>query len=318
MLKMLDLFSGIGGFSLAAHWTHEIETVAFCEINPYATKVLNKNFQDIPVNPDITKLRNEGQYGTIDIICGGFPCQPFSVAGKRKGTSDNRDLWPEMFRVINEFKPSWVIGENVANFVNMELERTVSDLENQGYKTQTFIIPACAVDAKHERKRCWIVAHSGRELRERCEQSRENAEKIERGITDQFKRSSEILANSESKQGRWLFEQGIQSNIGAESKNVLANADNERSQGRIGTELQKQAGLLNVSIWQPEPPVGRVANGIPSRVDRLKCLGNAIVPQVVYSIFKAIVDIENVDVQYQIYDAVKDFKKINLKGGNDE
>ena len=155
-MKVLDLFSGIGGFSLAAKWAG-YTTVAFCEIDPYCQKVLKKNFPEIPIFSDIKKLKRSDINGSIDIITGGFPCQPFSVAGRKKGTEDDRDLWPQMFRVIKEFKPTWVIGENVAHFVNMAFQRTKIDLESEGYEVQPFIIPACSLGAPHRRDRVWIV-----------------------------------------------------------------------------------------------------------------------------------------------------------------
>ena len=158
-MKMLDLFSGIGGFSLAAQWAG-IDTVAFCEKEPYCQKVLKKNFPDIPIFSDIKNLKRSDINGTIDIITGGFPCQPFSIAGRKKGTEDDRDLWPEMLRVIQEFQPTWIIGENVANFVNMAFQRTKTDLESEGYEVQPLIIPACSVGAPHRRDRVWIVAYA--------------------------------------------------------------------------------------------------------------------------------------------------------------
>ena len=145
-MNHLDLFSGIGGFALAASWAG-INTVAFCEIEPFAQKVLKKNFPSVPVFPDICKLKRSDINETVDIITGGFPCQPFSVAGKKRGADDDRDLWPQMFRVIKEFKPTWVIGENVANFVGMAFQRTKTDLESEGYEVQPLIIPACGVNA---------------------------------------------------------------------------------------------------------------------------------------------------------------------------
>jgi len=156
---MLDLFSGIGGFSLAASWTGQIETVSFCEIEPYCQKVLNKHWPDVPIYPDIKELKGE-DIGPVDIVCGGFPCQPFSCAGKRRGKEDDRHLWPEMFRVIQETKPTWVVGENVAGFRNMALDDALADLEGERYEVQTFIIPALSVGAPHLRERIWIMANS--------------------------------------------------------------------------------------------------------------------------------------------------------------
>ena len=136
MLKVLDLFSGIGGFSLGLERAG-METVAFCEIEEYPRKVLAKHWPGVPIHKDIRKLDGTQYRGTVDVICGGFPCQPFSHAGKRGGKDDDRDLWPEMLRVIREVQPTWVIGENVAGFINMELDRTLSDLEDEGYACQT-------------------------------------------------------------------------------------------------------------------------------------------------------------------------------------
>ena len=156
---MLDLFSGIGGFSLAASWTGGIETVAFCEIEPYCQKVLKKHWPDVPIYPDIKQLRGE-DIGPVDIVCGGFPCQPFSCIGQQKGKQDDRHLWPEMLRVIQETKPTWVVGENVTNFVSMGLDDALSDLESEGYETAAFIISAIGIGAKHPRERIWIIGNS--------------------------------------------------------------------------------------------------------------------------------------------------------------
>jgi DNA (cytosine-5)-methyltransferase 1 len=199
---MLDLFSGIGGFSLAARWTGQIETVAFVEIDTFCQKVLKKHWPDVPIISDIREVTGDrlreiiadtvgtgnqyapdaarellnGSWNTgpgrgtepsdcnIDILTGGFPCQPFSCAGKRKGTEDNRFLWPEMLRVIREVEPTWVIAENVRGLLSIDngvvFEKCCSDLEALGYEVQPFVIPACAVNAPHRRDRVWIVAHS--------------------------------------------------------------------------------------------------------------------------------------------------------------
>ncbi len=155
-MRALSLFSGIGGIDLAAEWAG-IETVAFCEYADFPRKVLNKHWPNVPIFKDVKKLSKSGleKAGVIDrdktikLVHGGFPCQPYSSVGKRKGKDDDRDLWPEMFRIINELRPDWVVGENVANFANMELDRTLFDLENLGYETRTFILPASAVGAWH-------------------------------------------------------------------------------------------------------------------------------------------------------------------------
>jgi len=165
----LDLFSGIGGFALAASWVWpDHKVVAFCDNEAFAAKVLNKHWPDVPVIDDIRKIRQQRplkkhvgyDYGTVDLITGGFPCQPFSCAGKRGGTGDDRYLWPEMLRVIREIRPTWVLGENVAGIINVALDQVCTDLEDAGYAVQPFIIPACAVGACHRRDRIWIIGHS--------------------------------------------------------------------------------------------------------------------------------------------------------------
>ena len=161
--KHLDLFSGIGGFALAAKsiYKERYENVGFCEIDKFCQKVLRKNFgNDIKIFEDIRNLRKEDIIGTVDLITGGFPCQPFSVAGLRKGASDDRYLWDEMFRVIRTVKSKWIICENVANLWNMGIENMLLDLEGEGYEVETFYIPACAVGLPHKRERIWIVAHA--------------------------------------------------------------------------------------------------------------------------------------------------------------
>jgi len=156
-MKHFDLFSGIGGFALAAQWAG-IETVGLSEIEPFCCKVLAKNFPGIPNYGDITTL--DGRTITADLITGGFPCQPFSQAGKQQGQNDQRHLWPEMLRIITESKPTYIIGENVSGFINMALEQVCADLESIGFEVVPVVIPACAVNAPHRRDRVWILAHN--------------------------------------------------------------------------------------------------------------------------------------------------------------
>ena len=143
-----------------------IEVVGLSEIEEYPVKILKKNFPNVPILKDVRKinketLREEGiDADTINIVSGGFPCQPFSTSGHRRGKEDDRDLWPEMFRIIQEIRPDWVVGENVANFANMELDRTLSNLESEGYETRTFVLPATAVGAPHQRLRTFVVANA--------------------------------------------------------------------------------------------------------------------------------------------------------------
>ena len=157
-MRILDLFSGIGGFSIAADWLGW-ETVAFCEQDKFCQKVLKKHWPDVPIFDDIKTLKGDEINGPIDIICGGFPCQPWSTAGKRRGADDDRHLWPEMLRVVQETRPRWVIGENVAGIIRMGLDAVLADLEAEGYACQSFVIPACGIGAQHRRDRVWIVAN---------------------------------------------------------------------------------------------------------------------------------------------------------------
>ncbi len=160
-MNHLDLFSGIGGFSLAARWTwgKDHNVIAFVEQDKYCQKVLNKHWPDVPIIDDIRNYTHD-RTQTVDLLTGGFPCQPFSVAGKRKGKEDDRFLWHEMLRIIKESMPTWIIGENVSGIVNMELDTCITELESEGYETQTFIIPACALQAPHRRDRVWIIANT--------------------------------------------------------------------------------------------------------------------------------------------------------------
>ena len=266
-MKHLDLFSGIGGFALAARWVG-IETVQFVEIEPYAQKVLTKNFPEVPIHDDI-KTFDATKFRGIDLITGGYPCQPFSQAGKRRGSEDDRHLWPEMFRVIREARPDWVLAENVAGHVSMGLDEVLSDLESEGYTTQPLIIPAVGKDAKHRRDRVWIVANNAfmRMERARTKQQATGA----RG-------KSEDVANSnlQGSQRRETSRDNIENR--KESINKFAG----------GCNSNNESGRSRETRWLPESGVGRVAHGIPRRVDRLKGLGNAIVPQVAYEIMKGI------------------------------
>ena len=163
-MKHLDLFSGIGGFALAARnvgW----ETVGFVEIDPYCQKVLQKNFPGVPIHEDV--MNYEGQ--ECEVLSAGFPCQPYSQAGEQRGEDDDRNLWPEVMRIIHNIRPTWVVAENVAGFINMGLDKALSDLEGEGYSWLPLVLPACAVNAPHKRERLFLISHSERDEQPRKE-----------------------------------------------------------------------------------------------------------------------------------------------------
>jgi DNA (cytosine-5)-methyltransferase 1 len=203
MLKLLDLFSGIGGFSLGMEATNRIKTIAFVEKDKFCQKVLNKNFKNIPIEEDIRNVK--GSNYTADIVSGGFPCQPFSVAGKRKGKDDDRYLWDETIRVVAETKPKWFVGENVEGIINISngtvLQQIQQDLEKEGFQVQCLVIPASGVGAWHQRKRVWIIGcnvsnsnYSG--CKDRTKQHRWEQTQNEKRF-DSFSRSN-IIAHSNS------------------------------------------------------------------------------------------------------------------------
>ena len=174
----IDLFSGIGGFAIAAN-AAGYDTRVFCEQDDYCTKVRNRHWPGVPVIRDIREFDGT-QWRGADLLTGGFPCQPFSQAGKQGGTSDDRHLWTEMLRIIKEARPRWILGENVAGHINMGLDEVLFDLESQGYTARPIVIPACAVNALHRRDRVWILAHNSGGRRKG---SRQNTIQGKRGLS---------------------------------------------------------------------------------------------------------------------------------------
>ncbi|MCE5333932.1 MAG: DNA (cytosine-5-)-methyltransferase [Desulfobacteraceae bacterium] len=397
-MRHLDLFSGIGGFALAASWVwgSEHEIVAFCEIDKYCRSVLGKHWPGAPIIEDIRDVtakalsdlavlqwkaieRSEPDgnlpVDEIDLLTGGFPCQPFSCAGKRAGKADDRFLWPEMLRVIKKTRPRFILAENVPGIIRMELDNCLSALEAEGYACGTLVIPACAVNAPHRRDRVWIVAHrfsngqrgilrqagcgqNGPQLGEDSHRegsgnggdgtSCENASNPEcSGLEGRHQERSrpetalsfdEVLANSEcggrrerskppgrqkGTEADGLRSQRVSDVAHTEIKTFGAGLCESEPRGewrgrscdsgcqgddpdsevfmpghgfvhdvqKIG--YGKKKGSVRGTVqpgnwWTTEPCVGRVAHGIPSRVDRLRALGNAIVPQVAVEIMRAI------------------------------
>lgn len=232
-MKVLDLFSGIGGFSLGLERTGGFETVAFCEIDPYAQQVLRKHWPEVPIYDDVRELTAERLAGDgirPDIITGGFPCQPFSTAGKQRGKDDDRHLWPEMYRLIQECRPSYVIGENVAGFISLGLDDVLFDLEAVGYTARSIVIPACAVGRDHWRQRVWILAYPMP------------------GVGQMGRNASRVWRESE------------------------------------------QIPWYGMGEEKTPPRVVGGFDGIPSGLDRIRCLGNSVVPQIPELIGRAILE----------------------------
>lgn len=254
-LTHLSLFTGIGGLDLAAEWAG-FETVGQCEFADFPTRVLEKHWPAVPRWRDIRTLTKENFYErtglrTIDAISGGFPCQPFSTAGLRRGKDDDRYLWPEMLRVVEALRPTWVVGENVAGIGNMALDDILTDLEAINYSARALMVPAAGVGAPHRRDRFAILANS-----HRC------------GDCGAIEKKSDASPTRTDNFLKWQWYQGGGSAI-------------------FGTGWRPGGDQ-----WAIEPSVGRVADGVPNRMDRLKCLGNAVVPQVFFPIFSAIAEIE--------------------------
>ena len=331
MHKHLDLFSGIGGFSLGLEATGGFETVAFCDYEPFCQKVLRKHWEEVPIYKDVKeltyeKLKTDG-IDKIDIITGGYPCQPFSVAGSKKGEQDPRHVWPEMFRLIKECRPTWVIGENVGGHIKLGLDTVLKDLESEGYSTRTFSISAASIGANHKRERVWIVAYSecNANLREKSrvngeEKEMESKHRENDSASREFIRAStvrksdngydETLANladtsfesinsfSNSRSNSKIDEQSREKTGFSDRKSGgetnVADSNSKRQQEQwwpISVERQRKEGqeLECKSWWESEPRVGRVAHGIPKRVDRLRSLGNAVVPHIPYYIGQSII-----------------------------
>ena len=396
-LRVLDLFSGIGGFSLGLERTGGFETAAFCEYEDFPRKVLAKHWPDVPCFPDVRELKGQDIDGPIDVICGGYPCQPFSQAGKRRGKEDDRHLWPEFSRLVAELRPAWVIGENVAGHISMGLDDVLSDLERQGYTARSFVIPACATGAPHRRDRVWTIA-SRNDADADSIRSHRAAKHVIRGCEPSDRQISlfgsfcEVLAGSggasvgeasdvadadiderrplkscgsgDQRQDDPGGIQGREESTGQSGKRsqlgtvadaselqrdgsaeyrkqgqrqiqksgkrgraqLVADASGVNAQGQqsSGADTQKRAQPRERSIgsrsygvgrgrpkpgmggmadglpsrmdgpcrWPDEPDIGRVANGVKNRANRLKALGNAVVPQVVEMIGRTILEAE--------------------------
>lgn len=324
--KLLDLFSGIGGFSLGAE-RNGIETIGFVEKDEFCQKVLKKHWSDVPIIDDIRKV-NGKDFGSATIISGGFPCQPFSVAGKREGTDDDRYLWDEMLRVISSCKPTWVIGENVEGLINIQdgmvLRQVQDDLEREGFQVQCLVIPASGIGAWHQRNRVWIIAHSEYNgsyrqkgdatikssnqqkdrlsIRDDKNVSNSNSGELHGCIsTSRICRTKHHRMDSNKKRnGNEVWSETERcSSQNTERENV---SDSNEQRTQIQTQGQKSSikvpgSTEQKSWWQTQSELCGVPNGVSyelhsDRTDRIKALGNSIVPQIAEQIFRSIIDAE--------------------------
>ncbi len=331
-MNHLDLFSGIGGFSIGLEKVG-FNTIAFCEKEDYCRMLLQKHWKGVKIYNDIKECKGKEikeTYGRVDILTGGFPCQPYSVAGKQKGTADDRYLWPEMFRVIKEVQPTFVIAENVRGIINIQdgmvFETVCSDLESEGFEIQTFIIPAAGVGAPHKRERVWIVGYSkhngsltseikrgDNKINDRTEEREDTTFKPERAGRS---RDNEIMENTRRKlHERSSVREKNEDEIKKENANKFersssksaSNVANTKSEQSISKYYREQPGetseqeqiksrgssswTLREANWLSEPNVGRVVNGVPGRAHRLRGLGNAIVPKIAEEIGRSIMKV---------------------------
>jgi len=342
-MSHVDLCSGIGGFALGFEWAGLSKPVLFCDIEPWSRKVLAKHWPDVPIAEDVKELANDPDRfiprtdPRNTILSSGYPCQPFSVAGKQRGTEDDRHLWPFISQIIAHKRPAFCVLENVYGHVALGLDEVLADLEAQDYAARAFIVPACGVNAPHRRQRIWIIANadnsrqsaSSRRGKNCGNKSRHNAGRVRQNVGNaahngrnwgaaQVGREGAQDQPDESQSGVWcepirpsedvadtdsllrLNLRGQKSKQTQETYKGSGNRSNTQRKDLADTD-SKRGRLRNAEWqnaedagqpprgqehrgWNTEPAVGRVANGIPGRVDRLKGLGNAIVPQIAMQI----------------------------------
>lgn len=298
MLKHVDLCSGIGGFALGFEWAGLSQPILFCDTDEWCRKVLNKHWPDVPIANDVKDFANEpDRIPDCDIITAGYPCQPFSVAGEQKGTEDDRHIWPYIHQIVAHKRPAWCVFENVYGHVALGLDQVLLDLETEGYAARTFVVPACSVDAPHRRDRLWIVGntqHNGlsaatvtrstEEAGRRASQGQDTTVKSQ-GASRPDDDEAVAYANDQRPQG-WVSGrqdtewQGVDGHAGCSgAAHGQSNKNQRPTQSRLG-------GMANgIPDWLDEPDdIPRVSTGQKDRTNRLKGLGNAIVPQIAMQI----------------------------------
>ena len=350
MLKHVDLCSGIGGFALGFGWAELSHPVLFCDIEPWSRKILAKHWPDVKIAEDVKELANDpdGLVPDCDILTAGYPCQPFSVAGKQRGEEDDRHIWPEIFRIIKAKRPNWIVCENVYGHISLGLDEVLFAMESLNYHTRTFVLPSSAIGARHKRERLWIICRNlgdphdyGFPTTEKCRGNEEDARGTQKGSekTEQSERASRSEDNGDVSN---TDNKGFRSCLGRSDNDVQKESGERRTDGSRSSshdersnfettengrvelsntdikseeaQLQRQQGLLGepsgkgetdglgnedvpngrrrkvelrldgvvdgVSYWMDEPRgVPRIIVDQKDRANRLKALGNAIVPQ---------------------------------------
>jgi DNA (cytosine-5)-methyltransferase 1 len=318
VFKHVDLCSGIGGFALGFEWAKLSKPVLFCDIEPWSRQILAKHWPDVPIATDVKELANDpdGLVPDCDILTAGYPCQPFSQAGQRRGSEDDRHIWPYIFSIIQGKRPTWCVFENVYGHVSLGLDEVLSDLESEAYAARPFIVPACATDAPHRRDRLWIIGRNVADTDIFNRGAIEKSRKPKRQTWGQSpSNSSSDVADAQSvRTGKSRHAHKTEGSTESSatqpngSSADVADAQSKRLEddgrcGELGRERDRRrvptqsGGEKRSNTWKPEPPVGRVANGIPRRVDRLKGLGNAIVPQIAMRIGLTIKEISEIPAQ---------------------
>jgi DNA (cytosine-5)-methyltransferase 1 len=284
-----SLFSGIGGFDLAASWMGW-ENIFQIENDKFCIKKLEKNFPNVKRHGNIKEFDGNEYRGLIDILTGGFPCQGFSVAGKQRGKSDDRYLWPEMFRVIREIQPPWIVGENVPGIIKLALEDICSSLESEGYEVQPFIIPSASIGAWDKRERVWIIANINSFAKHLSVQQRGQNEAGDINPDREVEVNPDIKSTISKQSGKTRTRgNGLPNGIGdIISKGLQGHSRNDLSSRE--KEQERQTGQANwLRDWiEVASELCRSDAGVPHRMDRIKALGNSVNPYVVYEIFKAI------------------------------
>jgi len=332
-VNVLDLFSGIGGFSLGLESTGFFKTIAFVEKDKFCQKVLQKNFPNIPIEDEVRNVK--GERYKADVITGGFPCQPFSVAGKRRGTEDDRFLWDETIRIVSEQKPKWFIGENVDGIINIQdgmvFRQIHDDLESEGFEVQSLVIPASGVGAWHQRKRVWIIAHSNNDQFKKIKKSDGEKKEIQKKHRQKYSSSRQFMGTNKRLSKSFKRNKDVSNSNNIRSvrvqepkKEIIGGSKaTSNSSSSYNVSNTKKFGMERLwKVWQQKPEIyGKekislwssknkeqswwqtqsefcgVPNGVSTELDkdranRIKSLGNSIVPQIAREIGKAIMEAE--------------------------